>query len=354
MRTTLRDVPRLASPRSLTTRLAAAIGAVGAALVVAVPTLIAAGAPAGAAATVTLQATIDGNAVGASSDTHPIKLSPKTPPTLAVEVTNAGSQPVNVRTVRLEGRVMGLTFFAYDTAVGMTVAPGATESRTFQLDLAGLDGQATGLIPGSVKILDQSRHELAGQSMVVDVRGSLRSVYGLFGLAVLALTIVSFVGAVLAMARHRLSPNRWRRALRFLTPGLGLGLVIVFSLSAFRVWAPQPSKWLPIVIVAAALLFAAGYLSPTPDVGEEDELIPEEEDENGAEESDGPGEPIPTTLTTRTTRGTDTRELHRDDLAPTHETPPVDAPATVAPTVGDRPAWTTRPPMPPPPAGPAE
>jgi len=107
--------------------------------------------------------------------------------------------------------------------------------------------------------------------LVVDVSGSLLSVYGLFGLAVAFLTILSFLGALVGMARHRLPANRWRRALRFLTPGLGLGLVINFTLSATRVFVPRFGRWVSIVLVSAAVLFILGYLTPAPDSDEDEE-----------------------------------------------------------------------------------
>jgi hypothetical protein len=216
-------------------------------------------------------ATVDGKPFGASTESRPIRLSPRRQATLAVEVVNDTSKPLDVRIVRLEGKVVGLTFFAYDTAVGLRVAPGETGTRRFLLDLGGLDGQATGLIPGAVKLLDGDRHVVAQQGGVVDVRGSLRSVYGVFGLGVAFLTALSFLGALVGLARHRLAPNRWRRALRFLTPGLGLGLLLNFTLSATRVFVPTPGRWLTIVVVSAAVLFGLGYLTPSPDTGEDDE-----------------------------------------------------------------------------------
>lgn len=218
-----------------------------------------------------ITATVDGKPVGASTEARPIRLSPRRQATLAVEVVNQTSKPLDVRTVRLEGKVVGLTFFAYDTSVGLRVAPGETGTRRFLLDMGGLDGQATGLIPGAVKLLDGDRHVVAQQGGVIDVRGSLRSVYGVFGMGVALLTALSFLGALVGLARHRLAPNRWRRALRFLTPGLGLGLLLNFTLSATRVFVPTPGRWLTIVVVSAAVLFGLGYLTPAPDTGEDDD-----------------------------------------------------------------------------------
>jgi hypothetical protein len=90
-------------------------------------------------------------------------------------------------------------------------------------------------------------------------------VYGLFGLAVLVLTACSLAGALVALARHRLHPNRWWRAVRFATPGIGAGAVVVFTLGVLRVLAPQPTTAVPLVLVGAAVGFVAGYLTPGPD-----------------------------------------------------------------------------------------
>jgi hypothetical protein len=227
--------------------------------------------PASGADGVSLEAAIDGRLVAQSGERDPIRLRPKALATLDLRVTNTGSRAVEVRTVRLDGHVMGLTFFAYDTSVAFTVAPGATEARTFSLDLVGLGGQATGLIRGSVAVLDGERDTVASQRMVIDVRGSLRSVYGLFGLAVTVLTVLSLGAALVALARHELPLNRWRRGLRFLTPGLGVGLIAVFTLSAFRILVPRPGVWMPILLLAGGGGFLAGYLTPSPDDDEDED-----------------------------------------------------------------------------------
>lgn len=248
-------------------------------LVLSVASAVAFAGPA-AAAGLALTATIDGQALAHSSESHPIRLSPRQPATVVVRVDNTSSAPVVVNTVRLEGRVAGLTFFAYDTSVDLTVGPRQSTSLQYVLDLGGLQGQATGLIPGSIRLLDEHRHVVAAQSMVSDVRGSIRSVYGLFGLALFLLTGFAVIGALLALARHRLPQNRWLRAARFLTPGLGLGLVLVFTLSAFRIWVPTTSRWIAMVLVCGGTFFVLGYLTPRPVDAEElgeDELDADED-----------------------------------------------------------------------------
>lgn len=221
-----------------------------------------------------IDAQVNGHSVSSSSGDHPIRLDPHQPATVALTVHDTGSAPVTVHRVQLSGRVVGLTFYSFDTSVDLTVQPGATATLRYSLDLTGLAGQATGLIGGTITVFDGHGHQLAQQQTVTDVRGSLWSVYGLFGFALLLLTILAIVDTSIALARHRLPPNRWRRGLRFLTPGIGLGLVLAFTLSAVRVWVPNTSRWLLLAACFAVGFFILGYLTPTPvderDVAEDD------------------------------------------------------------------------------------
>ena len=220
---------------------------------------------------VTVAGSVNGVELANSSQSHPVALDPKQPATLDVVVHNDSDTDITVRTVRLEGKVAGLTFYSYDTTVDMPVGSHSTESRKLSLDLGGLDGQATGLIGSQLVVLDANRHELASQSFTADVKGSLVSVYGLFGLAILVVTGLSIMGALLALARGRLHANRWRRGLRFLAPGVGVGLCIVFSLSAFRVLVPKASTSIPIVVISGISFFVLGYLTPNPSTGDDDD-----------------------------------------------------------------------------------
>jgi len=220
---------------------------------------------------VTVTASVDGTSLAAGSEKHPIRLSPRRPAQISFEVTNAGTAPLEVRRVRLSGRVMGLTFFAYDTSLVLTVPPGGSETRAYALDLTDLDGQATGLVIGALSVQDAPGHELGRVATVFDVRGSLRSVYGVFGLVVAGMTVVSFAVGLLALSRHTLPDNRWKRGLRFLVPGVGLGLTIVFTLSALRVFVPRTGRWLPILLVCSAAVFFLGYLTPSPDDDDDEE-----------------------------------------------------------------------------------
>jgi hypothetical protein len=226
--------------------------------------LILAGAgPAAAQASddpLTLTATIDGQDIAGRT----MVVVPDRPVQLSVTVVNNGGAAVHVRSVRLAGTALALTFFAYDTTLPFDVAPHARVTRTFGLDLADLDGQAIGLLPASVQLFDVDRDALVAVDTVTDVRGSILSVYGVFGIAVLLLTIAAWAACLLALARHKLPANRLRRALRFLPAGFGTGLVAVVSLSVLRMIPPEPSVEIPIVVGTTLIGMVLGYLTPHP------------------------------------------------------------------------------------------
>jgi hypothetical protein len=203
-------------------------------------------------------------------DGKQLRLDPASPVRIDLRVQNRGRAEAQIRTVRLSGTALGLTFFAYDTSVALSVPAGETATQGFSLDLSDLDSQVTGLLPAKVAILDQDRTVLADSEATADVRGSLVSVYGLFGIAVLLMTVFSWGAALFALARHRLPANRWRRALRFLPAGVGTGLTAVITLSVLRFVAPSPLAEIPLVLVAGAVGFVLGYLTPTPDGGATD------------------------------------------------------------------------------------
>ncbi|ABG94992.1 hypothetical protein RHA1_ro03189 [Rhodococcus jostii RHA1] len=258
------------------------------ALVIALGTVLLGAPGAGAAESVGMTVTVNGQDIATASPTYPVRLDPHSPAQVTVNLDNATAAPVTVAAVDLSGHVLGLTFFSYHTAVGLTVAPGQTQSLDFELDLSGLDGQATGLINGTVTVRGDDGTVLADISTVTDVRGSLMSVYGLFGLALALLTALAVLDAVLGIARRRLHENRWRRGLRMLTPGVGIGLVLAFTLSATRVWAPTLDRWLLLAGGFAVGFFILGYLTPTPDTAEdedEDDMVDDElEDGDGVDD----------------------------------------------------------------------
>jgi hypothetical protein len=183
---------------------------------------------------------------------------------MTVTAVNETDAPVKIRSVRMTGVALALTFFSYDTTVPFDIAPRQTVSRKIMLDFADLGDQAIGLLPATIDVVDVDRNVVGTTKTVADVNGSLWSVYGVFGLVMLGLTALLWISGLLALARHKLSPNRWRRAWRFLPAGIGTGLVAVVTLSVLRLVPPEPSAEIPIVLIAAAIGLVLGYLTPHP------------------------------------------------------------------------------------------
>lgn len=209
---------------------------------------------------VQLEADVDGRPVGVGI----LVLDPENAAKVSVTVRNNTSTVQRVKTVRISGTALALTFFAYDTTVPFDVPPKSEETRSFPLDPSDLGSQAIGLLPVTVEVIDVQRESIASVETTGDVRGSLWSVYGAFGLGVLVLTALSWLGALLALARRRLPANRWQRAMRFLPAGIGTGLIAVISLSVLRLVAPSPTAEIPFILGAAGAALLLGYVTPHP------------------------------------------------------------------------------------------
>ncbi|ONI90260.1 hypothetical protein ALI22I_13155 [Saccharothrix sp. ALI-22-I] len=215
--------------------------------------------------TVSIDATVDGTPVREDE----LLLDPSSSSSISVTVHNGTDTVRHVKTIRLSGTALALTFFSYDTTVPFDVPAKQSVTRGFVLDLGQLGTQATGLLPTELEVLDTNRDSIASIGTTGDVRGSMWSVYGVFGLAVFGLTVLAWAGALFALARRRLPANRWQRAMRFLPAGVGTGLVAVISLSVLRVMAPSPAAEIPFILGAAAVAFVLGYLTPHPSADSE-------------------------------------------------------------------------------------
>lgn len=251
-----------------------------------------------AANAVSFSAVVNSQPADTSSDARPAQLYPDKLAEVEITVSNSGTSTVQVATVRLQGEVMDLPLFSYDSAVDLVVMPGHTKSLTFPISLSGVGSQATGLVVASLTLLGPGGAAIGSQSLVTNVHGSLQSLYGVFGLVVLVLTASSLLLALVAMARHTLPQNRWVRAVRFLIPGFGIGLVLIFTSAAFGVFAPGPGHWLPLLVVTSVTGLAVGYLTPAPN---EEELDDYDDDVLLAQIVVVDEDPLDSTVTSRPT-----------------------------------------------------
>ena len=222
------------------------------------------GGPAAARDGIEVLATVDNHDLARSSPNRPVPLQDERPAVMTVSVTNGSGSEILVRSVRLKGRVIGLTMFSYEARVDLRVPASATDEVTYEIELVDLSRQAVGLIPARVELLDADRDVLATQTFESDVDGSARSVYGLFGLIIAAITAVLFASALVRLAGHLLPANRWKRGVRFGVVGLGFGLTITFTLSAFGILFPSPGLWITLLLIGGLAMFAFGYVTPDP------------------------------------------------------------------------------------------
>jgi hypothetical protein len=223
-------------------------------------------------------ATVNGRDIATADGNAPIPLHAGRNASVALVVENRGEEAVDVRAIRLDGRVLGLSFFTFSSRIDLAVPPGTTQQRVIDLDLGELGDQATGLIPGVLSLVGPDRQVIADRPLDTDVRGSIFSPYGAFGLIVGGVSLVLALGLLYDVSTGRLPLNRWRRAVRFLAPGLGLGLTATFTLSAVRVLNPSAAAWVPLVLGCGAVAFLLGYLTPQP--------APDGPDDDGSREID--------------------------------------------------------------------
>lgn len=223
--------------------------------------------PAGAAAQAPLSVTINGQRIDNAAT--PIKVDSTGSLTFKVAVDNQSPVAIDVSGVTFEGHVVGLPVFRCDALLTLSVAPGTVGEQEFLMDNKCLKDQATGLIPATVTVTDARQAQIGKWEFDLNVNGSLKGIYGLFGIALAAISILSILGGLIGLARHRLSPNRWSRAMRFAIPGIGLGFTIVFALGALGVATPDATSWVPIVGATFVVLGIFGYLSPGPDQPED-------------------------------------------------------------------------------------
>ena len=232
---------------------------------------------ASAADNVTFVVKIDGEDVSKSSGSNPVAIDGEVP--LEVTINNGTNGPVTVNAVRLVGRSIGATVFSSEIAIGAQLDPGESQTRTIPLDLRGITDQANGLFEGEVQLLDPDRNVIASEDAVWDVKGSMTSLFGLFAIMLLVVTIILTAFSFRDLATGRLSKNRWWRGVRFGFVGLSIGATILVWMSVLRLVAPRAVIAYPLLLVLGIAGFVLGSLSPDPTRGIEDEDDDEEDEE---------------------------------------------------------------------------
>ncbi len=221
-----------------------------------------AGSAAGPAALVITDARIGTRPLSSGTRANPIPIDPHVRETLAMTVKNIGASTGQVRYLRLTGALMGINFVHYEASVNTDVAPGETSTISVPGDFFDIDGVARGYVNAQMQLVDQQRSPLATQHFVADVRGKVVSSVGFMFLSALAFAVISIVDIIIGLSRRRLPRNRFVRGILFALATASTVVTIVIGAAMFRVALFDANTWVPAVLIAAAIGFVLGYLSP--------------------------------------------------------------------------------------------
>jgi hypothetical protein len=228
-----------------------------------------------------VDASIDGRPLASATAGDPVPLRPTRESVLTLAIENPSAEPVEVKRVRIEGDMLSIDFLTYDVRVRTVLAPGARRTLEVPLDFFDLERQATGYLRANLRLYDADRTRVSDNEFAVDIRGSLLSTMGVFAMALLFLTGLTTLRAVRDAKRRLLPENRFQRGLRFLVPGLGLGLLLSVGFSILRIFPLPAIGWVPLTLVPAAIGFAIGYVltkAPDTEPAEEDEADLEDQE----------------------------------------------------------------------------
>lgn len=198
-----------------------------------------------------------------SSPGNPVRLQEGEPLELTLLVTNVTSVPVVIRSIELEGRILGLTFLTSRTGIDETVFPGEEQLIRFPVDLYGLDGQADGLLRGRIVLRGADDRALASNPVVLDGRGGVLSVTSLFTLVLFVVGLIGLAATFLRFLREGLPDERRLRGAQFVPTGIAFGLALSAAGSTARIWPLPATLWLLITALMAAAAYIIGvYLPP--------------------------------------------------------------------------------------------
>ncbi len=219
-----------------------------------------------------IDSTIDSVAVSNANASNPLRFDPREEGLLRLTITNPTDSPVEVRRVRIEGELLGLNFLTYDARVQLTVDPGATREVEIPLDFFELERQASGYLRAFVRVYDQDGTRVASQPFALDIRGNATSMMALFSMGLFLVTVITAVLNVRDLRTNQLPEQRFARGIRFLVPGLGLGLLLSVAFSVLRIFPLPATGWVPLTVIPTIAGFAIGYfVVPEPGVGDDAE-----------------------------------------------------------------------------------
>lgn len=254
------------------------LAAAGVLSLVGVPVALATAGPAAAQQTdpVRFVAILDDQDLSLSSTGDPIVLDPDEESILILTMRNTTNGPVTVRNVQLRAGAFGVTLLAYNVTINADIAAQDETRVEVPVDFVELGEQASGLLPASIRLLDENRDLLAEQNFALDVQGSATSLTTIFTLVVAIATIAALVLIWIAIARRRLPHSRWRRGLRFALVGAGAGVSATLVLAELLLVTPAGKVWIPLLVVPAGAAFLLGWFSPGPLADDDEEEVIED------------------------------------------------------------------------------
>ena len=199
-----------------------------------------------------------------SSPGEPIRLDAGETLEMTLLLTNVTSIPIDLASVVLEGRLLGLPFVSSRTGVDETILPGEERLIRFPIDLHGVDAQAHGLLRGRLVVSGPDGTVLQSQPAVLDVQGRPTAVTTLLAVAFFAVGIVGMTVAAFRYVAGTLPEERRLRGLQLVPPGLSFGLGLSAVSSVARLWPLPAALWLLGTAALGFAFYVAGvYLPPS-------------------------------------------------------------------------------------------